>query len=604
MRGRQTGWRRIVAAGGMVLAMLAGTAPVQGEEAAPQRGIALYGEPKYGPDFKHFDYVDPAAPRGGTVTLAAIGSFDNLHPYTIRGVAAAGIGNIYDTLMTGSADEPFSQYPLLAETIEVPEDRSWVAFTLRPQARFHDGRPVTVADVIFTFKALTGNHPSYRAYYASVASVEPAGERRVKFTFKPGDNRELPMILGQLPVLPAHYWAARDFKATTLEPSPGSGPYRVAAVNPGRSIAYERVADYWGKDLPVNVGRHNFDRMVYEYYLDTTAALQAFQGGHYDFRQENVAKTWATGYDFAAVKDGRVKLEEIPNRLPAGMQGFVFNTRRAIFADPRVRWGLAHAFDFEWTNENLFYGSYKRTRSYFENSELAARGLPSAEELAILEPLRGSIPEEVFLKEYQPPVTTGANGLRRNLLEARRLLEEAGWVVKDNRRVNAATGQPLAFEILLTGANFERVALPYVRNLERLGIKVDVRTVDSAQYENRVRDFDFDMVIHVWGQSLSPGNEQRNFWGSEAVDAPGSENLAGIRSPAIDRLIDRVIQAGDRDSLFTRVRALDRVLLWSHYVIPQWYSGVFRVASWKRLAHPPTLPPYGLAFDTWWIAER
>lgn len=571
--------------------------------ATPRHGIALYGEPKYGPDFTHFDYVNPNAPKGGKVTLQAIGSFDTLNPFTLKGVPAAGATMIYDTLMTSSADEAFSEYGLLAETIEVPEDRSWVAFALRPQARWHDGKPVTADDVIFTFTILTQTHPFYRSYYAAVDRVEAEGDRRVRFTFKPGNNRELPLIVGQLPVLPKHYWEGRDFQATTLDPPLGSGPYRFAAFDPGRSVSYERVADYWGADLPVNVGRYNFGIMAYEYFRDASVALQAFRAGLYDFRQENVAKTWATGYDFEAVKTGKVVLQEIPNQVPAGMQAYVFNTRRPVFGDRRVRWAIAQAFDFEWTNQTLFYGAYKRTESYFENSPLQSHGVPDERQLALLDPWRGRIPEEVFVKPYKAPSTDGPNGLRRNLLEGKRLLDEAGTDIRNGRRVVVATGQPLSFEILLDNPTFERVTLPFVENLKRLGIQATVRTVDTAQYENRIRDFDFDMTVHVWPESLSPGNEQEGYWGSGAADRPGSQNLAGIREPAVDALIAKVVSADSEEELKAAVAALDRVLLWGDYVVPQWYSGVFRVAYWNWLKRPATLPPYSLVFDAWWIGD-
>ncbi|WP_431859071.1 extracellular solute-binding protein [Azospirillum sp.] len=572
-----------------------------GAQAAPQHAIALYGEPKYGPDFTHFDYVNPDAPKGGKVTLTSIGSFDTLNPYTIKGVPAAGLGLIYDTLMTSSSDEASVEYGLLAESIDVADDRSSVVFTLRPQARWHDGKPVTAEDVVFSFKTLTDAHPLYKSYYAPVAKVEAEGERTVRFTFKPGDNHELPMILGQLPVLPKHYWEGRTFSQATLEPPPGSGPYKIAAVDPGRSITYERVADYWGKDLAVNRGRYNFATMAFEYYRDATVALQGFRGGLADFRQENSAKAWATDYNFPAVKEGKVKVEEIPNKIPSGMQAFVFNTRRPVFADPKVRQAIGYAFDFEWANETLFYKAYKRTDSYFENSDLQAEGLPGPRELKLLEPLRDKVPPEVFTKRYEPPKTEGPQGIRKNLLEAKRLLDETDWAVKDGTRVNRKTGQSLAFEILLDSPTFERVALPFIENLKRLGVQASLRTVDTTQYENRTRDFDFDMVVNVWGQSLTPGNEQRDFWGSEAAGRPGSRNFAGIRNPAVDTLIEAIVRANTKEDLYAAVAALDRVLLWNHYVIPQWHFGAFRVAYWTRLKRPATVPPYGLSFDAWWV---
>ncbi len=588
--------RRTMLVLGLLAAGLAGAA-----HAAPQHALALYGEPKYGPGFSHFDYVNPDAPKGGKVTLAAIGSFDTLNPYTIKGVPAAGLGLTYDTLMTGSSDEASVEYGLLAESIEVAEDRSWVAFTLRPQARWHDGKPVTAEDVIFSFTTLSEAHPFYRSYYAPVAKVEADGERRVRFTFKPGDNHELPLIIGQLPVLPKHYWEGKTFSQATLEPPLGSGPYRIATVDPGRAITYERVADYWGKDLPVNRGRYNFASMVYEYYRDATVALQGFRGGLADFRQENSAKTWATGYDFPAVKEGKVKVEELPNKIPSGMQAFVFNTRRPVFADPRVRQAIGYAFDFEWANETLFHKAYKRTDSYYENSDLQAEGLPGPLELKLLEPLRDQIPLEVFTKRYEPPRTEGPQGVRKNLLEAKRLLDETDWEVKNGVRVDRKTGRPLAFEILLDSPTFERVALPFIENLKRLGIQANLRTVDSTQYENRTRDFDFDMIVGIWPQSLTPGNEQRDFFGSDSADRPGSRNMAGVRNPAVDQLIDAIVRASTKEDLYAAVAALDRVLLWNHYVIPHWHSGTFRVAYWTRLKRPDTVPPYSLGFDGWWV---
>ncbi|PWC43136.1 extracellular solute-binding protein [Azospirillum sp. TSO22-1] len=578
--------------------MVAGMAA--GAQAAPRHAMALYGEPKYGPDFTHFDYVNPDAPKGGKVTTTSIGSFDTLNPYTIKGVPAAGLGLTYDTLMTGSSDEASVEYGLLAESIDVADDRSSVVFTLRPQARWHDGKPVTAEDVVFSFKTLTDAHPLYKSYYAPVAKAEAEGERKVRFTFKPGDNHELPLIIGQLPVLPKHYWEGRTFSQATLEPPLGSGPYKIAAVDPGRSITYERVADYWGKDLAVNRGRYNFATMAFEYYRDATVALQGFRGGLADFRQENSAKAWATDYSFPAVKEGKVKVEEIPNKIPSGMQAFVYNTRRPVFADSKVRQAIGYAFDFEWANETLFYKAYKRTDSYFENSDLQAEGLPGPRELKLLEPLRDKVPPEVFTKRYKPPKTEGQQGIRKSLLEAKRLLDETDWAVKDGTRVNRKTGQPLAFEILLDSPTFERVALPFIENLKRLGVQASLRTVDTTQYENRTRDFDFDMIVNVWGQSLTPGNEQRDFWGTDSADRPGSRNFAGIRNPAVDTLIEAIVRASTREDLYAAVAALDRVLLWNHYVIPQWHFGAFRVAYWTRLKRPSAVPPYGLAFDAWW----
>ena len=568
----------------------------------PQHGASMYGDLKYAAGFAHFAYVDPKAPKGGRVRLAALGTYDTLNPFVLKGVPAAGLAYTFDTLTVESADEPLSEYGLVAESIETAPDRSWVAFTLRPQARFHDGSPMTVEDVIWTFETLRKQgRPFFRAYYAHVVRVEPVGPRTVRFTFRGRDNRELPLIVGQMPVLSKAYWSGRDFTQTTLEPPLGSGPYRIAALEPGRSVVYERVRDYWAAELPVMVGRHNFDAMRFDYYRDGTVALEAFKGGAYDFRAENSAKNWATAYDVPAAADGRIRREEIAHEIPTGMQAFVFNTRRPMFQDRRVRWALAHAFDFEWANTAMFYGSYTRTRSYFSNSELASRGRPGPRELEVLTPLRGRVPEEVFTTEYRPPAADGPEARRRNLLVALRLLEQAGWVVRDMRLVHADTGRPMAFEILLNDPTWERLTLAFRKTLERLGVEVRVRTVDTAQYRYRVDRFDFDMIVGSWGQSLSPGNEQADYWGSERADEPGSRNLAGIRDPAVDRLIDAVIAAPDRATLVARTQALDRVLLWGHYVIPQWHIPAFRVAYWDRFGRPATSPKYELGFDTWWV---
>ncbi len=570
--------------------------------ASPQHALALHGTPKYGPEFKHLDYVSAQAIKGGNVRLAEIGTFDSLNPFILKGVAAAGVSGLFDTLTYHASDEAFSEYGLLAESIEVADDNSWVTFSLRPQARFHDGSPVTAEDVIFSFNTLkTKGHPFYRSYYANVQRAEQVGERKAKFSFSSGANRELPLILGQMPVLSKAYWSRHEFEKTTLSPPLGSGPYKVESVEPGRSISYRRDPNYWGAGLPINVGRNNFDTIRYDYYRDATVALEAFKAGEYDFRVENVAKNWATGYNSPALKNGLIKQQTIPHQQSTGMQGFVFNTRREFFKDPRVRQALAYTFDFEWTNKNLFYDAYHRTRSYFSNSELAAKGLPSEAELKILEPYRGRIPEAVFIKSYEPPTTDGSGSLRHNLRTAVQLLKKSGWVIKKGRLVHQQTGKPMTFELLLVSPSFERVALSFKRNLKRLGIDLSVRTVDSAQYQRRVEDFDFDMIVAVRGQSLSPGNEQRDFWSSDKADVVGSRNLAGIRDRVVDELVELLINAPDRQHLIDRTRALDRVLLWGHYVIPHWHLRYFRVAYWDKFGRPQISPKYALGFDTWWI---
>ena len=447
----------------------------------------------------------------------------------------------------------------------------------------------------------TQGHPFYRSYYANVAQATQTGDRTVKFTFSGPPNPELPLIVGQMPVLPKHYWHGRDFTATTLDPPIGSGPYKITALDPGRSITYQRDPQYWGKDLPVNVGQHNFGTIRHDYYKDQAVMREAFKAGTIDFFQENVAKEWATGYNVPAVQRGLIIKRDIPHANPQGMQAFALNTRRQMFQDGRVRLALSYAFDFAWTNQQLFYNAYKRTTSYFANSELASSGLPSQEEVAILTPWRGQIPDEVFTTAYAPPTTDGSGNIRPNLRQALQLLNSAGWSVRNGQLTHEQSGTVMRFEILLVSPTFERVVLPFAKNLERLGIAAQVRTVDTAQYQQRLDTFDFDMIVASWGQSLSPGNEQRDFWGSQAATTDGTRNYVGMRNPAIDALIDLVITAPDRDSLIHRTRALDRVLLWNHYVIPHWHISAYRVAYWDKFRTPETPPKYSLGLNTWWI---
>lgn len=572
-----------------------------GALAAPQHhAVAMHGSPKYAADFAHFDYVNPDAPKGGVLRRHVIGSFDSFNPFIPRGTAAAGIGYLYDSLTTASQDEPFTQYGLLAHRIEMPEDRSWVIYHLRKEARFADGEPVTAADVVFTFETLIEKgSPFYSYYYGDIEQVEALDTHRVKFTFKPGDNRELALIVGQLQILPAHYWQERDFSRGTLEAPLGSGPYRVASFDAGKRVVYERREDYWGKDLPVNRGLYNFDRITFEYFLDDTVALEAFKAGRYDLRVENVASNWATGYQGPALNRGDIVLETFAHSLPTGMQGFVYNLRRPLFQDRTLRKALAYALDFEWTNQNVFHGQYRRTRSYFQNSELAATGLPSDAELKLLEPLREQLPEEVFTQAYQPPASDGSGRPRENLLRAQTLLREAGYTVRDSQ-LYTPDGQPVRFEILLDAPVWERIAVPFARNLQAIGVRAEVRRVDQPQYIERQRNFNFDMTVNVFPQSNSPGNEQRDFWHSSAVDRPDSRNVIGLADPAIDTLVDAVISARDRDELVTSCRALDRALQWGHYVIPNWNLDYFRIAYQRHIAHPARNAPYGLPLDAWW----
>ena len=564
--------------------------------------LALLGEPKYGPDFKYFDWVNPNAPKGGELHLAAVGSFDTFNPFSFKGVPAVNVGALFETLMVANPNEPDTEYGLLAESVELPEDKSWVAFNLRPQARFQDGTPVTADDVVFTFNILrTKGDPQYAIYWAGVTKVEALSPLKVKFTFKDNTNRELSQILGQLPVLPKHYWEGKDFEATTLIPPLGSGPYKIDSFEAPRYIVYRRDPNYWGWKVPVKVGRDNYDVMRWDYYKDPGVAHIAFMSGAFDYTVESSAKVWATGYEGAAKAGGRLIQAMIPDHNPAPMQCFAFNIRKDIFKDRRVRQALGYAFDFEWSNKTLFYGQYFRTKSYFDNSELASTGLPSPEELKILEPLRGKIPDEVFTKEYKLPVTDGSGNNRANLREADALLNSAGWIIKDGKRVNKDTGAPLTFEILLDNPLFERLALPFAQNLKRLGIEASVRTVDDTQYQARVQKFDFDMIVGGFGESLSPGNEQRYYWGSAAADTPNSPNVIGIKDPAIDSLIEQIINTPDRDQLVFRTRALDRVLLWNYFVIPQFHLSAARVAYWNRFGMPAKPPLYSPGLDAWWI---
>ena len=580
---------------------LAPLTPAVAEGSSPAHGIAMHGDLAYPPGFAHFGYVNPGAPKGGRMVRSAIGTFDSFHPFIIKGNPASGIGLIYDTLTTSSADEPFSQYGLLAKTVETPKDRSWVRFVLREEARWHDGKPVTADDVIFSFETLKKKgSPFFRFYYASVEEVEKEGPRTVLFTFESGENRELPLIVGQLTVLPKHYWEKRDFEATTLDPPLASGPYKIGSFEAGRYLEYERVADYWGRDLPVNVGRHNFDKLRFDYYRDSTVAVEAFKGGEYDFRLENNSKIWATGFELPEIGQGSIVKESLKHERPAGMQSFVFNLRREMFKDPKVREALAFAFDFEWSNQTLFYSQYTRTRSFFDNSELAATGAPGPQELAILEPFRGRVPDEVFTTAYEPPSTDGSGNARANLKRAVEILKEAGFTLQDGV-MTRADGTRLEFEILLVQPAFERIVLPYKKNLERIGVKTSVRTVDTSQYRRRADSFDFDVMIGTHGQSESPGNEQREFWGSEAATREGSRNVGGIQNEVVDELVERLIAAPDREALIARTRSLDRVLQWNHYVIPQWHIASDRLIYWNRFGRPETTPPSGFQLDTWWL---
>lgn len=570
---------------------------------APQHALAIYDQPKYPKNFSHFDYVNPKAPKGGDIILGVVssGGFDSLNPFLLKGEAAFGLNEyLYETLASQSSDEPFTQYGRIAKTMEVAKDRSWIIFNINEKARFHDGQPITANDVVLTFNTLISKgHPYFASYYSAVAEVKALSKYRVKFSFKVANNRELPLIVGALPVLPAHYWKDKDFTRSTIAPV-GSGPYKIRDVDMGRSIRFERVKDYWGANLPVNRGRYNFDNIAVDYYRDNTIALQAFKSGEYHFRAENTSRNWATAYTGKNFDQGYIIKSEIRHQLPTGMQSFVFNLRRPLFQDPLVREALNYAFDFEWTNQRLFYNAYVRTNSYFSNSDLASSGLPSDAELNILKPFQGQIPERVFTTEFQSPQSDGSGNNRQNLLKAMHLLKQAGWQVKNNKLVNAA-GEPFEFSILLVSPDFERVALPFTKNLARLGIQAKVQLIDTQQYLNRIQNFDFDITVGSFQQNLFPGNEQRNYWHSSSANQAGSFNWAGISNPVVDSLVEQLISAPDHASLVNQSRALDRVLLWNFYVIPNWHIQTFRIAYWNIFGQPAIQAPYDIGFDNWWI---
>ena len=581
-----------------------------------RHGASLYGDLKYAPGFKHFDYVNANAPKTGMARQIAVGTFDSFNMVVsgVKGVVAMGITLVHDTLLASSLDEVASGYGLIAEAVNYPDDFSSVSYRLRAEAKWHDGTPLTADDVIFSFNAWKKYSPQLAAYYRHVVKVEKTGDRELTFSFDAPGNRELPQIVGELMILPKLWWEGtdkngkkRDVGATTLEPPLGSGPYRIKSFSPGREVIYERVKDYWARGLNVRIGRDNFDELRFEYFRDTTVALEAFKADTVDWKVENSAKNWATAYNFPAVTQKRVILEEFPEKSVGIMQAFAFNIRRDKFKDPRARLAFNYAFDFDEMNKQMFYGQYKRIASYFQGTELASSGLPTGRELEILQTVRDKVPPEVFTTAYTNPVGGNPQAVRDNLRQAVRLLREAGYEVRNEHLVNGKTGEPYAVEFLTTDPAFERVFLFYKPALTRLGMTVTVRTIDDAQYENRLRDFDFDIITQGWPESLSPGNEQRGYWGSQAADQPGSYNLIGIKNPAVDALINQVIFAKNRADLVAATKALDRVLLWNHYVVPQWTYPYVRTARWDRFGRPDPMPKYGMeAFPTvwWWDATK
>jgi microcin C transport system substrate-binding protein len=591
-------------------------ANAQNSTSAPawRHALSLFGDVKYPAGFKRFDYVNPDAPKGGVARTISIGTFDNFNLAVagVKGSLAPAASLIYETLMARSHDEVATEYGLLAEAASHPDDFAWVTYRLRKEARWHDGKPVTPEDVIFSIEVLKKYSPAYASYYRHVAKVEKTGELDIKFTFDAPGNRELPTIIGELVVLPKHYWEGsdsegrkRDISATTLEPPLGSGPYRIKDFVAGRSVRLERVKDYWGTNNPTQVGQNNFDELRFEFFRDNLVALEAFKADQADWIAENSAKQWATAYDFPAVTEKRVVKEEFPINDSGRMQAFVLNLRREQFKDTRLRRAFNYAYDFEEMNKQLFYGQYTRINSYFHGTELASSGLPLGQELAILETVRDKVPPEVFTAPYQNPVGGNPEAVRANLRESARLLKEGGYEIKDRKLVDAA-GRPVTVEILVQDPSSERIVLFYKPSLERIGVTTSIRIVDDAQYQNRLRNFDYDIIIDQWGESLSPGNEQREYWGSQAADVPGSRNAIGIKNPAVDALIDRVIFAKDRVELVAATRALDRVLLWNFYAVPQFTYGFSRYARWDRFSHAE-LPKYarsGLPYLWWFDADK
>lgn len=564
--------------------------------------ITMFAEESLAFDKDYLDYVNPDAPKGGEVKYAAIGTFDSLNPFILKGVPASGIGMIYDSLLTSVDEDIFTRHGFLAEKIMYAKDKKSIIFELRKEAKWHDGKPILADDVVFTFNILMEKgRPFYSAYYSDVESVEKLADRKVRFNFKNANNRELPFIVGDISILPSHYYKDRDFQSTSINEFPlGSGAYKLDKVNPERSVSYKRVENYWAKDLPFVKGLYNFGKITYDYYRDATVAVESFKAGQYDIRQENIARIWANAYNIDKVKNGEIVKEEIPHELPTGMQAFVLNLRKDKFQDVRVRKALALAFDYEWTNKTLFYNSYTRTRSYFSNSIYEAKGLAEGKELEILNSYKGKIPESIFESEYNPPKTDGSGNNRANLIAAKQLLSEAGWSVKSGKLVNGK-GEEFNIEFLISGNSFERVIEPMVKNLKKLGINGSIRLVDTPQYIKRQEEFDFDVVVRVFGSGMIPGNELYNYWDSSRADVNGSGNLSGVKNPVIDDLVSKIVKAETQEGLIYNVKALDRVLQHNHYVIPHWNIQSFRMIYWDKFSKPKKSPKFGVGVDSWWI---
>ncbi len=578
--------------------------------AEPMHGIAMIGEPALPADFDHLPYADPAAPQGGKITYGVVGTFDSLNPMIVQGgfTSARGLSDpvfgklIFESLLERSADEPFTLYGLIAEKVETPPDRSWVEFTLNPKAKFSDGEPVTVDDVIFSMELLRDKgRPNYKAYYSKIDSVEKVGERGVRFNIQKANDRELPLILGLMPVLPKHAIDPETFDKSTLTPIVGTGPYSVAEVSAPNYIVYKRRPDYWGKDLPIKRGVDNYDEIRIEYYRDANTMFEAFKKGLYDVNPEGDPSQWNTAYDFPAVKDGRVVKETFATGTPKGMSGFVFNTRRPVFADVRVRRALAKLFDFDWVNKNLYYGAFVRAAGYFNDSELSAVGKPADDrEKALLAPFPGVVDDDVMNGTYQPVAAGGPDGGRAVMRQVLDELKAAGYELRGEQLVKATDGQPLAFEILVVNKEDERLALAYQRVLDRIGVKATIRSVEDAQFQPRLQQFDYDMVRRAWGASLSPGNEQLGRWSQAAADRPSSFNYAGAKQPAIDAMIDAMLAARSREDFVAAVRALDRVLISGYYVTPLFYLPDQWIARWTHVEHPEKASLTGYVLPTWW----
>jgi microcin C transport system substrate-binding protein len=570
-----------------------------GAQVTAAKSFALHGEPKYPEDFSRFDYVNTNAPKGGTLRLHSIGTYDNFHRFALRGISAAGSEEIYDQLMVGSDDEVDVVYPLIAEKLEYPADYTWVVFHINPKATFQDGVSITAEDAVFSFNTFFEKGvPQFRQYYSNVEDVTALDRRRVKFTLKEG-NKEMVLSLATNRIIPKHYWESRDFSEPQTEVPVGSGPYRISDYKIGQYVVYERDKGYWAEDLPVNKGQNNFDYIRYDYYRDENVAFEAFKAGEYDFRRENISKNWATLYTGQLFESGQIVKEELPHDIPQGMQALVYNTHRPMFSDRRVREALVYALDFEWMNKNLFYGQYTRTRSYFQNTKYEAKGLPSPEERRILRPIKEKIPPEVFTEEFRPPKTDGSGNIRPQIRKALSLLKEAGWVLRNKRLVNTSTGRPMEFEVLLYSPSMERVVIPIQKNLERMGITMNIRLVDTTQFTNRLRERDFDMISGGYSAHFYPDTGLKIVWHSDYIDY--TYNTAGVRDEAVDYLIEGIEKhQNDEDALLYWGRALDRVLTWNHYVIPEWHISKFRIAYWNKFSRPRTRPKYALGIDTWW----